>query len=694
MNQQQKASWIWYPGDYEHWLHRKVSVLRQFRGYISPPYWRLDSAYSNVAFRKKFNLQEQEVLTLAVQGSFVVLMDDDMIPVSYEKKPITSIVIPPGEHVIKIMAYTDEAVPAIYAYGQTVGGTDSSWEVTCHDGDWKPAACWAFQDIHQPPGEFPFAYETVEPVSVKRYGDKTVVDFGRETFGYVTFTGMIGTGKVILYYGESLEEALAGEEAETFDELEVDCVTPTDYRTQVTRAFRYIQLQLEPGLSYKHILHEYEYLPIVRRGAFRCSDDGLNRIWEISAQTIHMNTREFLYDGMKRDRWVWSGDANLGALINNYIFFDADVVKRTIVALRGKDPVTRHINTIMDFTFHWFHTLDDYYMYTGDLDFVQACYPKLLTLIEFCLGRRNAEGMMEGLSGDWVFIDWADMEREGEVCAEQILFCHCLDISSKFAGLMGDAEHERKFAELATRLREKIFELFWNEDKGGLMHGRWNGEIIERLLKYPNMFALRFGYLSPEQQDIVRRRVLLDDTVQKIKTPFMRFFEMEALCEIGEQHYVLQEMKRYWGGMLDLGATSFWEEFDPGLPANEQYDMYGGKFRKSLCHAWGAAPIYLLGKYYLGVRPEAPGYARYCVEPKLGELEWISGEVPTPHGEVSVYMDASSIRVTTARSGIGRLRFNSKTLPRASHGELRQVAEDEYELCLTLPDHAYTISLT
>lgn len=37
--------------------------------------------------------------------------------------------------------------------------------------------------------------------------------------------------------------------------------------------------------------------------------------------------------------------------MNYYLFFDSETVKRTIWQLRGKDPVTSHINTIMDYTF-------------------------------------------------------------------------------------------------------------------------------------------------------------------------------------------------------------------------------------------------------------------------------------------------------------------------------------------------------
>ncbi len=68
--------------------------------------------------------------------------------------------------------------------------------------------------------------------------------------------------------------------------------------------------------------------------------------------------------------------------------------------------------------------------------------------------------------------------------------------------------------------------------------------------------------------------MLLNDNIQKITTPYMRFYELEALCAMGEQNYVLKEMKDYWGGMLKLGATSFWEEYNPTKKGAEH------------CHVW------------------------------------------------------------------------------------------------------------
>lgn len=139
------------------------------------------------------------------------------------------------------------------------------------------------------------------------------------------------------------------------------------------------------------------------------------------------------------------------------------------------------------------------------------------------------------------------------------------------------------------------------------------------------------------------------------------------------------EMKAYWGGMLREGATSFWEKYNPEETGTQHLAMYGRPYGKSLCHAWGASPVYLLGKYYLGVRPVKEGYKEFAVTPVLGGLKWMEGSVPTPNGNIRVYMDKKTIRVK-ADEGKGYLTFTCKRKPKASAGEVEQTGKDTYRL--------------
>jgi len=120
---------------------------------------------------------------------------------------------------------------------------------------------------------------------------------------------------------------------------------------------------------------------------------------------------------------------------------------------------------------------------------------------------------------------------------------------------------------------------------------------------------------------------------------------------------VVEDMlTNYWGGMISLGAQTVWEEYNPTKSGIEHYSMYGTKFAKSLCHAWGATPIYLFGRYYLGVYATSPAYETFKVEPNLGGLGRIEGTVPVNDGTVKIYLDKEKISVFSTKAG-GDTRF-------------------------------------
>ena len=91
--------------------------------------------------------------------------------------------------------------------------------------------------------------------------------------------------------------------------------------------------------------------------------------------------------------------------------------------------------------------------------------------------------------------------------------------------------------------------------------------------------------------------------------------------------------------------------------------MYGMKYGCSLCHAWGAGPIYLLGRYCLGVYPTDIGYKTFAVAPNCGMYTHMEGTVPLPgEDSVTVRMDRKEIRVLATRSG-GTLLYGGKEYP-------------------------------
>ena len=130
--------------------------------------------------------------------------------------------------------------------------------------------------------------------------------------------------------------------------------------------------------------------------------------------------------------------------------------------------------------------------------------------------------------------------------------------------------------------------------------------------------------------------VICNDKVEKITTKYMRFYELEALLKEGKYAYVFDEIKNYWGGMVDMGATTFWEMYKPDEKKPLCFESYGRKYGKSLCHAWGSTPIYLIGKYYLGLVPTKIGYKEFKLTPQLEYLGDFDISLPINKGSINI----------------------------------------------------------
>jgi alpha-L-rhamnosidase len=693
-------TWIWYPGDFEINLSNKMQNRRTDRNTFFPPFWKMDAHYVLMDFHKVFDLAAPEEITVYAEGEFNLKLDGVAV-----ESGVNKLTVPAGKHKVNVKVWNQANVPAIFVQGKTII-SDASWLVTFEDKEWIDesgktsdisdtkwlnAGSWNFNDPTQLPSAFKLPVKKLNAVSATKNKNEYLVDFGKETFGFVKLHGIKGSGKINLYYGESKEEALSVDDAMTLDRLSFTKNVQTDSVMILSKALRYVNIVCEGNISIDSASMLYEYADVKQRGTFTCSDDLINKIYDVSKYTLELNTREFFIDGIKRDRWVWSGDALQSYLMNYYSYFDNPTVTRTILALRGKDPVTAHINTIMDYTFYWFISVYDYYLYTGDKKFIEQVYPRMQSMMNYCLSRRNKNGLMEGLSGDWTFIDWAaGLSKKGEISFEQMLFARSLETMSLCADIASDKTNAAEYKKLAADIKAKVFSLYWNQQKNALVHSRIDGKQTGNVTRYANMFGIFFNYFTDEQKQAVKQHVLLNDSIQKITTPYMRFYELEALCAMGEQSYVLKEMKSYWGGMLNLGATSFWEEYNPDKKGAEHLAMYGRKFGKSLCHAWGASPIYLLGKYYLGISPTKPGYETYTIQPQLGGLQWMQGKVPTPNGDIEMYCSSKQIKIK-APLGTGTLKIKSKIKPTGKNIIVNAVGADNYEI-IVQPGVEYVVN--
>jgi alpha-L-rhamnosidase len=134
---------------------------------------------------------------------------------------------------------------------------------------------------------------------------------------------------------------------------------------------------------------------------------------------------------------------------------------------------------------------------------------------------------------------------------------------------------------------------------------------------------------------------------------FYGYYMLQAKAKAKDYNGALNCIRNYWGGMLDMGATTFWEDFDLAWTKNaapidelvpEGKDDIHGDFgaycyknlRHSLCHGWASGPTAWLSEHVLGVSIVEAGGKTIRVQPNLGDLTWAEGTYPTPLGVVKV----------------------------------------------------------
>ncbi len=685
------ARWIWYPGDFEVFLNKKTSLLRKERNQIYPPLWRVDAPYGKVLFSKTVTVNRPEIISIYADGDFTLMINNNRI---YDFDP-EKVQIPRGTHNLQIEVVNYKTLPSLLIKGKTVI-TDTTWNASF---GWRfkqnTPGIWTFNKPDKPPGEFSLEEKEIEPLNLQRNDTSVFADFGQETFGRLLLKDIKGNGKILIVYGESKEEALAGKIAETWETRSIDFMSPGNDTLPVPMAFRYVSVQPDSGISIGNVSHLYEYLPVKKKGTFECSDTLLNQIFKASSRTLELNTRELMTDGIKRDRWCWSGDVFIGLPLNYYHYFDEDIVRRSLIALRGHDPVIHHINTIPEYTFYWFINIYNHFLYTADTSFIYANFDNMKSMMDYCLEKTNDDGFFDvDWNVDWVFIDWSKIRPGyGIISLEQVLFWKSLTSMAEMANIIDEKEEAAIYDSLAFRLKPQIKETLWNDSLNGFVYhvvdtvkekdkielSPYNPSLVTR---YANYYALLMDMLDEREKSLVKKHVLLNDSIPEVKAPFHRYFEWSALCEMNEHEYAVNKMREYCKGMLELGATTFWEDFTSSLVGVNHYKWSGRPYGKSLCHLWGAGPILIIGKYIAGIRPLEPGYKSYLIEPNLSGLDWFDASVPVKHGFVKVYMDKNTIKLKADMPN-GICRFKSSKKPKSSVGEIVKVDKNLYEIVLT-----------
>ncbi len=470
-----------------------------------------------------------------------------------------------------------------------------------------------------------------------------ILDFGKEIQGGLELVTSINNdkkmGKVHIRFGESVSETMSnvGENGATNEHSlrDFNVQLPWLGRLEVGNSgFRFVSIQLidpDVKLEIKEVSAIFSYRDIPYLGSFRCNDERLNKIWMTGAYTVHLNMQDYLWDGIKRDRLVWVGDLHPEVMAVNTIFGYNEVVPKSLDLIRELTPLPGWMNGLSSYSMWWIIIHNDWYKYHGNLDYLKEQKDYMFALLKLLSTKIDDSGK-ENLEGGR-FLDWPSSENLPAIHAGlQSLMVMTFQAGAGLSEVLDDQEMVKLCNETVLKLKKHI---------PGFSESKQAAALLSLS-----------GLVSAEKANT---EILARDGVHKMST-FYGYYMLNARAQAGDYQGAIDNVREYWGGMLDLGATTFWEDFDIDWLKNanridepiavgkvDVHSTYGGycykELRHSFCHGWASGPTSWLSEYVLGVKVIEPGCRVIRIEPHLGDLSWVEGTFPTPFGIVKIRHD-------------------------------------------------------
>lgn len=394
--------------------------------------------------------------------------------------------------------------------------------------------------------------------------------------------------------------------------------------------FRFARIDLvdaERELQLKEIRAVFEYRDIPYLGSFKSNDEKLNAIWNTGAYTVHLNMQEFLWDGIKRDRLVWVGDMHPEVMTINSVFGKNEVVAKSLDQARDITPLPGWMNGISAYSMWWVLIHRDLYKNQGDIEYLRKQQKYLVALLDQLMAKTKDN--KEDLDGTR-FLDWPSSENpKGIHAGLHAMMIMTLEAGAELCLILDEPAQATRCKTLAGQMKMYVPDANGSKQAAALM-------------------ALA-GLMPAEKANA---EVIAVGDCERFST-FYGYYMLQAKAKANDYTGALNCIRTYWGGMLDMGATTFWEDFDlawtrNAAPIDElvpdgKDDIHGDfgaycykKLRHSLCHGWASGPTSWLSEHVLGVSVIEPGCKTIRVRPNLGDLQWVEGTYPTPMGVVRI----------------------------------------------------------
>ncbi|MBE7087096.1 MAG: alpha-L-rhamnosidase [Clostridiales bacterium] len=475
-------------------------------------------------------------------------------------------------------------------------------------------------------------------------GGYIIVDFGMEYVGGIRLLSRHGSQKVRIRTGESVMEACSelGENGSCNDHSLRDItVMVPDYsdNSYFKTGFRFARVDnlSDQDFTLKSLILVSDEADLEQVGSFECDDPVINKIFSTAVRTLKLNAQNgVLYDGIKRDRLVWVGDLHPEVLAYTCLFDDYSYVVNSLEYSIESTPLPQWMNNGFPSYSMWFLLIFcDYVFHSNDQTFFEKHKDYVYKTAIQVSNLVDDEGK---LNLGFVFLDWPSTTFPDKGINGVVALC-VKSLTAVCDMLCGYD---------CTGIRCKINLLKAYYDKP---------------CDYKQGAALRIYASLNQSADVI--------TLGGAKgfSTFMSYYLLDAVAKEYGAEKSNELLKEYYGKMLDLGATTFFEDFDIEWARNadridkvtdpDKIDVHGSKgdfcykgYRHSLCHGWASGPIQYLIKRVAGINAEDFGCKKISVKPDLGGLKYVKVKFPTPYGVVKVECDKDGLKKAELPKGV------------------------------------------
>lgn len=384
--------------------------------------------------------------------------------------------------------------------------------------------------------------------------------------------------------------------------------------------FRYVSVTVRENRAPLRISLELEACryPLERMGGFESPEPELQRIWEACAHTQEICALDAYVDTPWREQAQWWGDARIQGWNTFHLSGDTRLLRRGIRIMAGQltpdgltyghAPTIAHSCVLPDFALIWILTLWDDYWQTGETIMFERHRETVFGILAYFKDHTDpATGLVRYDPRYWLFLDWNDLQKEGQPTLLSLWLLYTLQKLStllKATSLEGELPEVDEWCDrLASSIGKQLL------GRNGLVCDGLDDEGKPSDLCSIHCQTLAWlceidGFDKGRALQGVLLPWLCEDRVSHASpSAYWCAYTLDLLAENGYGAEVLAFIRRHWKRMGEFGSC--FENFDTRPEGSDVL---------SHSHAWSAHPLYLLMRILGGVRQIAPGWERVRID--------------------------------------------------------------------------------